>query len=239
MADYGIAPDLPVSAASLSDSGHSVVLTTATQLDGQTYTVTARNITGADGTPMMGLSSSSFIGTNMGPDSSTSGHDDFNRPSGLLTTDAPIPGPWLSMQLDPNNTLALTASPAFNGAGALNAFVHNFNPQLDNDDADLQYKLSGTGEYWLSAYIYIPSGQGWDADQEVDLIRLMQTVDTSMARVSAIPASNSASFGLNINWKTTGNAYLATPPVIANNVPYDAWEWVEMHVREAASRLTG
>ena len=56
LADYGIAPDLPVSAASLSDGGYSVVLTTATQLNGQSYTVTASNIVGADGTPMTGPS---------------------------------------------------------------------------------------------------------------------------------------------------------------------------------------
>ena len=239
LADYGIAPDLPVSAASLSDGGYSVVLTTATQLNGQSYTVTASNIVGADGTPMMGPSDGSFIGTNMGPDSSTSGHDDFNRPSGLLTTDAPIPGPWLSSALDPNNSLALTASPVFNGAGALDAFVHNFNPQLDNDNADLQYKLSGAGEDWLSAYIYVPSGQGWGAGQEVDLVRFMQNLNTSMARVSAVPGSGGTSFGLDINWKTTGNAYLVTPPVIASDVPCDAWEWLEMHVREATSSSPG
>ena len=80
LANYGIAPALPVSAAALTNAGRSVVLTTATQLNGQTYTVSVANVLGADGTPMVGLGSSRFIGTNQGPVSSTSGHDDFNRP---------------------------------------------------------------------------------------------------------------------------------------------------------------
>ena len=236
-ANYGVAPALPVSAASLADGGYSVVLTTATQLNGQTYTVTAANIVGADGTPMAGPSSSSFIGTNMGPNSGTSGHDDFNRPSGLVTTDTPIPGPWLSTDISTLNRLSLTSATVFNGSGALDSFVSDTDPNLDN--ALVRYKLNAGLDYWLSAYIYIPSGQNWGSQQEIGLIRLMENLQTSMARVSAIDQSSSTHYGLNIDFKTTGNKYLTPEPVIATNVPFDSWQWIEMHVRQASGSLPG
>jgi hypothetical protein len=237
LANYGIAPALPVSAAALTDAGRSVVLTTATQLNGQTYTVSVANVLGADGTPMVGLGSSSFIGTNQGPVSSTSGHDDFNRPSGLITTDTPIPGPWLSKDISTLNTLSLTGSTVFGGSGALDSFVSDTDPNLDN--ALVRYQLAAGSEYWLSAYIYVPSGQGWGNQQEVGLIRFMENLQTSMARVSAIDQSSATHFGLNVNWKTTGNKYLTTPPVIATSVPFDSWQWIEMHVRQATASSPG
>jgi hypothetical protein len=237
LADYAISPALPVSAASLTDGGHSVVLTTATQLNGQTYTVTAANIVGADGTPMAGPSSSSFIGTNMGPDSATSGHDDFNRPSGLVTTDTPIPGPWLSTDISTLNRLSLTGATVFNGSGALDSFVSDTDPNLDN--ALVRYKLNAGLDYWVSAYIYIPSGQGWGSQQEIGLVRLMENLQTSMARVSAIDQSSATHYGLNIDFKTTGNKYLMPEPVIATNVPFDSWQWIELHVRQASGSLPG
>jgi hypothetical protein len=230
LGDYGIAPDLPVTAASLTDGGHSVVLTTASQVNGQTYTATADHVAGAGGV-MPSPDSGSFIGTVQGPDSATSGHDDFNRPSGLSTGDAPVPGPWSSFEISSLNALSLTAGPVFAGAGALDSYVSDTDPALDN--ALVRYQLARRDEYWLSAYLYVPSGQGWGNQQEIGLIRLMETLETSMARVSAISESSAAHFGLDINWKSTGNTYLATPPVIATDVPFDSWQWIEMHVRQA------
>ena len=237
LSNYGVAPALPVTAATLTDGSRSVVLTTGAQLNGQAYTVTVRNVVAADGTPMIGFGLGDFIGTNQGPNSATAGHDDFNRPSGLVTADAPIPGPWLSSQVSTLNALSLTTNPVFGGTGALGSHVADVNP--DNDNALVRYQLAAGSEYWLSAYVYVPSGQKWGSQQEIGLMRFMQSLEGSMARVSAIDQSSSTHFGLNVNWKTTGNAYLTTPPVIATDVPFDTWNWIEMHVKEAANGSQG
>ena len=237
LSNYAISPALTASTATLTDSGRSVVLTTGSQLNGQIYTVTVSNVFGAAGIAMFVPGSASFIGTTQGPNSATSGHDDFNRPSGLVTTDTPIPGPWLSKDISTLNTLSLTGSTVFNGAGALDSYVSDTDPELDN--ALVRYQLASRSEYWLSAYLYVPSGQGWGSQQEIGLIRLMENLQTSMARVSAIDQSSATHFGLNINWKTTGNAYLNSPPVIATTVPFDSWQWIEMHVQQAASGAPG
>jgi hypothetical protein len=237
LGNYSISPALAATGAALTDSGRGVVLTTAAQLNGQTYTVTVSSVSGTNGVAMPVPGSASFIGTTQGPNSTTSGHDDFNRPSGLVTTDTPIPGPWLSTDISTLNTLSLTSSTVFNGAGALDSYVSDTDPNLDN--ALVRYQLASRGEYWLSAYLYVPSGQGWGSQQEIGLIRLMENLQTSMARVSAIDQSSATHFGLDINWKTTGNAYLTTPPVIATDVPFDSWQWIEMHVQQAASGAPG
>ena len=181
--NYGIAPDLPVKAASLSDGGHSVVLTTARQVNGQTYTATAARIAG--GGVMPSPERGSFIGTVQGPDSATSGHDDFNRPEGLSGNDVPLPGPWTSFEISTLNRLSLTGARVFGGSGALDSFVSDTDPELDN--ALVRYRLADRDEYWLSAYLYVPSGQRWGSQQEIGGVHTLAAVayDTSGHRSTA------------------------------------------------------
>ena len=112
---YAVSPALTVSAAKLTDGGRSALLTTASQKNGVTYTVTVSGVVATDGTRMSGPSRGTFIGTALGANSATSAKDDFNRPSGFITSDQPFPGPWLSKDVDSKNSIALVSSPTFGG----------------------------------------------------------------------------------------------------------------------------
>lgn len=236
LSDYLISPTLTVKGAVVTDGGRSVLLTTSGQTNGRTYTVTVNGVTATDGSPMAGPGSGTFIGTTLGANTTTAAKDDFNRPSGFITTDLPIPGPWLSTDVNSKNSIALVSSPTFGGSGAFYSHVSDTDPETDN--ALVRYKTSGARDYYLSAYIYIPSGQGWGSQQEIGLIRFMQSMYTSHARVSAIDQSSASYYSLNVNWKSTNNAYIG-PRVVATNVPFDTWHQVEMHIRDTSSSAPG
>jgi hypothetical protein len=232
--DYAISPSLPVTGATLVDNGYGVLLTIGKQRNGQTYTVTATGVTGSDGSALSAPASGTFIGTNLAANSKTSGKDDFNRPSGLTTANLPIPGPWLGTYLDSANTVFVTNT-AFGGSGALYSHVADIDPEKDN--AFVYNPITGK-DYYLSAYIDIPSGQGWGSQQEIGLMRTMQSFYTSHARVSAQDQSSAQYYSLNVNWKSTGNKYIG-PQLVAMNIPFDTWHWIEMHVRDATSTTQG
>ena len=231
---YSISPILSVTAASIADGGRSVLLTTGQQLNGLPYSVSVSGVTGTDGSALTAPTSGGFIGTTVTSPGLTSGTDDFNRPSGLVATATPVPGPWLGTDIDSANTLLLTTS-SFAGTGAIYSHVADIDPEKDN--AFVYNKITGR-DYYLSAYIFIPSGQGWGSQQEIGLMRTMQSMYTSQARVSAVDQSSATYYSLNVNWKTTGNKYIG-PQIVATNVPFDSWHWIEMHVRDTTSTTPG
>jgi hypothetical protein len=233
-ADYTLSPSLAVTAATLVNNGYGVLLTTAKQRNGQTYTVTVANVTGADGSALSAPTSGTFIGTVLGANSTTAGKDDFNRPSGLATTATPFPGPWIATYLDSKNSVFVTNT-AFAGTGALYSHVADIDPEKDN--AFVYNKITGK-DYYLSAYLYIPSGQGWGSQQEIGLMRTMQSMYTSHARVSATDQASAQYYSLDVNWKTTSNKYIGPKPV-AMNIPFDSWHWIEMHVKDSTSTQQG
>ena len=235
LSHYAVSPALGLSSATLTDSGYSVLLVTGTQTNGLAYTVTVSGVTGTDGTPLLGSPSTVFIGTTLGANTTTSAKDDFNRPFGLIKTDLPIPGPWLSKDISTKNSMGLVGGPTFAGSGALYSHVSDTDPEKDN--ALVRYATSGK-DYYLSAYIYIPSGQKWGSDQEIGLIRMMQSLYTSHARVSAMDQSSSSFYALNVNWKTTGNKYLG-PQTVVTGIPFDTWHWIEMHIKDGTSTTKG
>ena len=231
---YSVSPSLSIVAASIADGGRSVLLTTAPQLNAVSYTVAVSGVTGTDGSALVAPTGGSFIGTTVTAPGLTSGTDDFNRPSGLITTATPIPGPWLGTDIDSANTLSLTTS-SFAGTGAISSHVADIDPEKDN--AFVYNKITGR-DYYLSAYIFIPSGQGWGSQQEIGLMRTMQSMYTSQARVSAVDQASAQFYSLNVNWKSTGNKYIG-PQIVATNVPFDSWHWIEMHVKDATSTTQG
>lgn len=233
---YAVSPALAVTAATLKDGGRSALLTTGTQTNGVTYRVTVTGVTATDGSPMSGPSSGTFIGTNLGANTTTSAKDDFNRPSGFITSDQPFPGPWLSKDVNTKNSISLVSSPTFGGGGALYSHVSDTNPETDN--ALVRYHTNGGKEYYLSAYVYIPSGQGWGSKQEIGLIRLMQSTYTAHARVSAVDQSSASAYSLNVNWKSKGNAYIG-PRIVATNIPFNSWHQIQMHVKDGSSTSKG
>ena len=230
-----ISPSLAVQARSLADGGNSLVLTTAPQSNAVTYFVSVTAPGGAS------LGSALFIGTALGPVTTSIGHDDFNRPSGFLATDTPFGGSWYSARVDSGNSLGIVSSPALIGGfgdRALFSRVTNTSPDFDN--ASLYYKISGK-EYYVSAYVYVPSGQNWGAGQAVGLFRLDQYYDTAHARLSAF-AESPAGFSVRVDWKSTGNTYFSrlpgqggVEPLVASGVSFDTWHWLQLHVKNSAT----
>jgi len=230
-----ISPSLAVQGRVLADGGNSLVLTTASQSNAVTYVVSVTAPGGAS------LGNALFIGTTLGPASTSVWQDDFNRPSGVLATDTPFGGGWYTKRVDAGNSLGLVSSPAFiGGSGDRACFsrVTNTDPNLDN--ASLYYKISGK-DYYTSAYVYIPSGQNWAAGQAVGLLRLDQYYDTAHARLTAYTESP-AGYSLRVDWKSTGNTYFSklpgqggVEPLVASGVSFDAWHWLQLHVKNSTA----
>lgn len=98
--------------------------------------------------------------------------------------------------------------------------------------------ISGT-EYYLSAYIFVPSGQEWAPTEVVGLMRLDQFFDTSHARISAF-AESEAAFTLRVDWKSEDNIYFShepdqngVEPLVATGVTFDTWHWLQLHVKNS------
>lgn len=225
-ASYSISPSLTAS-ATLVDSGYAVVLATGTQVNAQSYTVT---VSGA-GDMWPTTQTATFIGTSVEQASTASFQDDFNRPSGFLTTDTPISGLWTVGILDDGNEMGIVQTPAFAGSGALRSYVTSLGAETDN--ASLQYAIS-SGEYYLSSYVYIPSGQGWGADQQVGLLRLNQYEKTAHARITAFAESSSA-FTLKVNWKESATVGYHGETLVKTGVTFGQWHWLQLHVKNGAA----
>jgi hypothetical protein len=233
--DVSISPALAVQGRSLADGGNSLVLTTAPQSNAVTYLVSVTAPGGAS------LGSALFIGTTLGLNSTSIGHDDFNRPSGFVATDTPFGGSWYTTRVNAGNSMGLVSSPALIGGHGDRAFfsrVTDTDPELDN--ASLYYKISGK-EYYASAYVFVPSGQNWAAGQAVGLLRLDQYYDTAHARLSAF-AESPAGFTLRVDWKSTGNTYFSkspgqggVEPLVASGMRFDTWHWLQLHVKNSAA----
>jgi hypothetical protein len=231
----GVRPSLAIGSRTLTDNGYGLVLQTGPQANAIYYTAAVTGPTGAD------LGSALFIGTNLGATTTAGGQDDFNRRSGLVPTDAPITGPWHSTRIDTGNTAGLVTAPSLLGGPGDRAFfsqVLNRDPEQDN--ASLFYRISGT-EYYVSAYVYIPSGQDWAPGQSVGLMRLNQYYYTAHARLSAF-AETSSSYSLRVDWKSTGNVYFSrlaaqggVEPLVASGLAFDRWYWLQLHVKNSPS----
>ena len=234
LASYAIqvSPSLAVQSRALSGSS-SIVLTTAAQQNATVYYLSV-----TDGATSLGLVR--FLGTSLGVNSKTSGQDDFNRPSGFIPTDVPYSGPWYSARLNTGNAMGIVGQPSLlqgYGDGALWSRVANTDPETDN--ADLYYSIGGS-DYYISAYVYIPSGQGWAMGQAVGLMRLDQYFDTAHARLTAWSESPGG-YSLRVDWKSTNNTYLSKLPgqtgeqLVASGVSFDAWHWMQLHVKNSAT----
>ena len=230
----GTSPALAVQSATVADGGLSVLLVTDAQRPGVPYTVHVSGVLGADGAAMTGEGQAQFLGIDLGPNSATSAHDDFNRPSGLATTDLPLPGPWLATDVSSQNTLGIAASPAFEGAGALRSYVADVDPQRDN--ALVRYKIQSGNEYYLSAYVYVPA-QTWSAGQLVSLLRLNEYEYTSHARVAAV-YDDATHFGLSVDWRSQLGVW-ADAQTVASGLQFDHWYWVQLHVRNSTGDAAG
>ena len=238
---YAISPQLAVTAAALTDRGYAVLLTTAVQTNAVVYAVTASDLTGVNGEVMAGPGQAVFIGTPLGANTKTSMQDDFNRPSGLVPADVPIGGPWYTVRVNPGNSYGITATPALLGGDGDGAFwSHVTNTSAETDNADVYYKISGS-DYYLSAYVLVPSGQAWAPTEIVGLMRLDQYYDTAHARISAF-AESPAGYTLRVDWKSTGNKYfsklpaqLGVEPLVASGVSFDTWHWLQLHVKNSAT----
>lgn len=226
-ADYAIAPALAVSAAALTDGGNAVLLTTAAQTNATPYTVSVSGVTGM----VPGTQTATFVGTVLAPASEASFQDDFNRPSGFVPADAPISGLWTTRLVDNGNELNLVSTPTFDGVGAIQSRVSSLDPEGDN--ASLQYAISAS-DYYISAYVNIPSGQFWGADQQVGLLRLDQYAATAQARITAFPESVSA-YALKVNWKESAAVGYHGDTPVASGVTYGAWHWLQLHVKNGAA----
>jgi len=224
---YSVSPSLAVTAATLADGGNAVVLTTATQTNARSYTVTVSGI----GSMTPTTQTATFIGTLLGPASTASFQDDFNRPSGWLATDTPVSGMWTVAIIDDGNQMGIVSTPTFAGSGALWSHVASLGAETDN--ASLQRAISAN-DFYLSAYVYIPSGQGWGADQQVGVLRLNEYEKTAHARVTAYPESGSA-YTLKVNWKESATVGYHGDTVVATGVTFDAWHWLQLHVKNGAA----
>jgi flagellar hook assembly protein FlgD len=224
LANYAISPSLTVTKATRVDGDFAVVLTTAKQFNGTAYTLTVSNVVGAAGETLPAPATTGFSGTLLGLNSTSSFQDDFNRASSLVTTDAPIPGPWTATIVDRGNSLAIVGSPALEGSGALRSTVTSLSAEKDN--ASVNYAIT-SDELFLSAYVYLPQ-QTWGATQAVGLLRADQTLASAHARVTAYYDTPST-YQVRVNWKATGNAYYGDQ-VVATGIPFDTWHWVQLHV---------
>jgi hypothetical protein len=236
---YAVTPGLSVTGAQLVDSGYAVLLQTSLQANALAYTVTVAGVRAANG-ETLSTGQARFIGTPLPANSKATGQDDFNRPSGYTASSSPLKGPWYARRVDAGNSTALVTSPSFVpglGDRSFRSTVTTTDPEKDN--ASLYYALSGS-EYYLSAYVFIPSGQGWLPGQQVGLLRLDQYFNTAHARLTAWYESP-ATYALAVDWKSTGNVYFSKLPgqggaeqhVAA--VPFDSWHWLQLHVRNGTS----
>jgi flagellar hook assembly protein FlgD len=228
-ADYAVSPALTVSSAVLTDGDNAVLLTTAAQIDATLYTVSVSGVAGLVPTTQR----AAFVGTVLGPASPTSFQDDFNRPSGFLPTDTPISGLWTAEYVSLGNDLGLVSAPTLAGSGALRSRVSSLDPEADN--ASLQYAISAS-EYYLSAYVNIPSGQYWGADQQVGLLRLNQYPATAQARITAFAESSSA-YTLKVNWKESSSIGYHGDMLVATRVTFGGWHWLQLHVKNGAAGI--
>jgi flagellar hook assembly protein FlgD len=226
-ADYAVSPALAVSSAVLADAGNAVLLTTAAQSNARQYTMTVHGVSG-----MWPLTqTATFVGSYLAPASLTSFQDDFNRASGFIPTDVPVSGLWTAQIVDTGNELNLVSNPTFAGAGALQSRVSSLDPEADN--ASLQYAIS-SDEYFVSAYVNIPAGQHWGADQQVGLLRLNQYPATAQARITAFAESSSA-YTLKVNWKESSSIGYHGETLVTTGVTFGAWHWLQLHVKNGAS----
>ena len=225
-ARYVVSPALAVTSALRTDGNYSVLLTTAAQTNATQYAVSVSGITG-----MYGTQSTSFIGTTVGAATQSAFQDDFNRPSGLTPTDTPIPGLWTIQTVDLGNELSFVTSPTFSGSGALRARATSLDPEADN--ASLLYNTGGP-ENFVSAYVYIPSGQRWRSNQQVGLLRLNQYAATAHARITAFAQSTSA-YTLKVNWKESSTIGYHGDTLVTTGVTFGAWHWLQLHVKNGAA----
>jgi flagellar hook assembly protein FlgD len=226
-ADYAVSPALAVSSAVLTDGDNAVLLTTAAQIDATLYAVSVSGVSGL----VPSTQTAKFVGTALEPASQASFQDDFNRPSGFLPTDAPISGLWTAEYVSLGNELGLVSSPTLAGSGALRSRVSSLDPEGDN--ASLQYSISAS-EYYISAYVNVPSGQYWGAGQQVGLLRLDQYPATAQARITAFAESSSA-FTLEVNWKESSSIGYHGDTRVTTGVTYGAWHWLQLHVKNGAA----
>ena len=148
-----ISPALAVTAVTQTNLSRTAVLTTATQANATAYTVTVSGITG-----MRGSAQVRFVGTYLGPnDAKTTFEDDFNRASGFVLTDTPIPGPWTNLNLTVGNTVELrpapTATPAVPWSGTDSLYSRDTPLDPDNDNADVQARVSGKRHLLLGLHL--------------------------------------------------------------------------------------
>jgi flagellar hook assembly protein FlgD len=226
-ASYAMSPALAIGSAVLTDGGNAVLLTTAAQVNAIPYTVSVSDVPGLTPSPQ----TATFVGTLLDPASGASFQDDFNRPSGFLPTDTPISGLWTTEFVESGNELNLVSSPTFEGSGAIQSRVSSLDPEADN--ASLQYAISAN-DYYLSAYVNVPSGQFWAADQQVGLLRLDQYPATAQARITAFPESLSA-YTLKVNWKESASAGYHGDTLVTGGITYGAWHWLQLHVKNGAA----
>jgi len=227
---YSISPELSVTAALRTDKNHAVILTTAPQVNAVSYTVTVSGITGLTPDPQTVL----FIGTTKPANSTSSFQDDFNRGSGLVLDDTPISGPWTTLDINssPAGQAGIVTTPVLGlGSGALRSFVSSLDPSLDN--ACVRYAIDGS-EYFASAYLYVPPGQGWTTGQEVGLIRLNEFASTAHARLTAFYESASA-FTIKVNWKQSAAIGYHGEVTVASGVTFGEWHWIQLHVKNGAA----
>lgn len=211
-----IAPALEVTDVAAVDDGYGLLVTTAVQDPSALYTlqVTA--------TVSLARTSASFVGAS--DESLTMIHDDFNRTSGFVTTDLPLPGPWTWFVQD-GGTSRLTSVLALEGT-AMYSRVTGLDGQHDN--AFVSYATGAQDELFTSAYVYIPSGQGWGGDVQTGVLRFSENEFTAHARLTTFGESAS-SFGLFVNWKE-GTGYHGDT-VAATGITYDAWHWLQLRVK--------
>lgn len=231
--NYSISPFLAVGHASRTNANNAVVLTVGPMLNGLLYWITVDGVSGTKGS-MPRPESVTFIGTSQSVNSQSVGHDDFNRASGFLTSDTPVSGTWSVRHEDGGNDMSLVTSPSLTGTPgdwALRSYVSNTDAEADN--AAVLHLLGGGAEYFTSAYVYVPSGQGWETDHAVGLLRVNQSEWSAHARISAF-AESSTVYSLKVNFKSTGNAYYGEQ-LVMRGITFDAWHWFQMRVRNSTS----
>jgi flagellar hook assembly protein FlgD len=209
-----ILPALSVTGRALDPAGQSVLLETTAQVNGRAYTVA-----------ITGIGNEAFVGAL--PAAAVLLQDDFNRPSGLLTTDLPVPGPWSLTNFDAGEAV-LTKGPAVEGR-SMASTVNWIDGETDN--GYLIGKMNAR-DVFISAMIFIPSGQGWTAAEQAGLLRLSEYPSTAHARITA-QGQTATSYTLLVNWKET-SAYHGEV-VAATGVTYDTWHWLQLRVKNGVA----
>ena len=219
--------------AQRADNDYAVLLTMTTQVNAAVYEVTVDGVRSAKGWAMPGPQTMRFVGTLLGDNSATVGHDDFNRPSGALANDNPYSGPWALRHVNPGNAVALVESPALlGGYGDRALWSQVTSTDGETDNAALLHAVSGS-EYYTSAYVLVPSGQGWESGHAAGLLRLNQSEWLAHARISA-HAESATAFSLKVDFKSTGNAYYGEQ-LVASGISFGAWHWFQLRVRNSTA----